>query len=46
MLASRLLSHAGEGLGGLDFYVGFAIISVEDAAADASIDPCSKRRAI
>ena len=23
MLASRLPSHAGEGLGGLDFYVGF-----------------------
>ena len=42
----RLPSHAGEGLGGLDFYVGFAIISVEDAAADASIDFCSKRRAI
>ena len=42
MLASRLTSHAGEGLGGLDFYVGFAIISVKDAG----IDPCSKRRAI
>ena len=39
MLASRLPCHAGEGLGGLDFYVGFAIISVEDAGADASIDP-------
>ena len=46
MLASRLPSRAGEGLGGLDFYVGFAIISVKDAGADASIDPCSKRRAI
>ena len=46
MLASRLPSHAGEGLGGLDFYVGFAIISTERAGADACIDPCSKRRAI
>lgn len=36
----------GGGLRGLDFYVGFAIISVEAAGADASIDPCSKRRAI
>ena len=45
MLASRLPSHAG-GLGGLDFYVGFAIINVKDAGADASIDFCSKRRAI
>ena len=42
MLASRLPSHTGEGLGGLDFYVGFAIISVKDAG----IDFCSKRRAI
>ena len=38
MLASRLPSHA-EGLGGLDFYVGFAIISTERAGADACIDP-------
>ena len=30
------------GLGGLDFYVGFAIISVKDAG----IDFCSKRRAL